>query len=146
MRPLDAVYLVLYLYALQVKVKSQGRVVNKAIYLAFGVNLQGLKEVLGMWAAESEGAKFWMQVITELKDRGVQDIFIACVDGLKGFWEAIEAIFPQTQVQLYIVHLVRHSLSYVSHKDRKAADGLNEVYQATTVEEAKQQLTQFEET
>jgi len=130
-----------------VKVKSQGRVVNKAIYLAFGVNLQGLKEVLGIWAAESEGAKFWMQVITELKNRGVQDIFIACVDGLKGFPEAIEAIFPQTQVQLCMVHLVRHSLSYVSHKDRKAvADGLKEVYQATTVEDAERQLTQFEET
>jgi putative transposase len=145
-RPLDTVYPILYLDALQVKVKSQGRVVNKAIYLAFGVNLQGLKEVLGMWAAEAEGAKFWMQVVTELKNRGVADIFIACVDGLKGFPEAIEAIFPQTQVQLCMVHLVRHSLSYVSHKDRKAvAEGLKEVYQAATVEEAERQLTQFEE-
>jgi putative transposase len=144
-RPLDAVYPILYLDALQVKVKSQGRVVNKAIYIAFGVNLSGLKEVLGMWAAESEGAKFWMQVVTELKNRGVQDIFIACVDGLKGFPEAIEAIYPQTQVQLCMVHLVRHSLAYVSHKDRKAvADGLKEVYQAATAEEAERQLTQFE--
>jgi putative transposase len=135
-RPLDSVYPILYLDALQVKVKSQGRVVNKAIYLAFGVNLHGLKEVLGMWAAEAEGAKFWMQVVTELKNRGVQDIFIACVDGLKGFPEAIEAVFPQTQVQLCMVHLVRHSLSYVSHKDRKAvADGLKEIYQAVTAEE-----------
>jgi putative transposase len=146
-RPLDAVYPILYLDALQVKVKSQGRVMNKAIYLAFGVSLQGLKEVLGMWAAESEGAKFWMQIVTELKTRGVTDIFIACVDGLKGFPEAIEAIYPQTQVQLCMVHLVRHSLSYVSHKDRKAvADGLKEVYQAATVEEAERQLSQFEET
>jgi putative transposase len=146
-RPLDAVYPILYLDALQVKVKSQGRVVNKAIYLAFGVNLHGLKEVLGMWAAEAEGAKFWMQVVTELKNRGVTDIFIACVDGLKGFPEVIEAVFPQTQVQLCMVHLVRHSLSYVSHKDRKAvADGLKEVYQAVTVEEAEHQLAQFEET
>jgi putative transposase len=146
-RPLDSVYPVLYLDALQVKVKSQGRVVNKAIYIAFGVNLHGLKEVLGMWAAESEGAKFWMQVVTELKNRGVQDIFIACVDGLKGFPEAIEAIYPQTQVQLCMVHLVRHSLSYVSHKDRKAvADGLKQVYQAVTVEEAERQLAEFEET
>src|SRR6201986_3669702 len=145
-RPLDAVYPILYLDALQVKVKSQGRVVNKAIYLAFGVNLQGLKEVLGMWAAENEGAKFWMQVVTELKNRGVSDIFIACVDGLKGFPEAIEAIFPQTQVQLCMVHLVRHSLSYVSHKDRKAvADDLKGVYQAATVEEAERQLARFEE-
>jgi putative transposase len=110
-RPLDAVYPILYLDALHVKVKSQGRVMNKAIYLAFGVNLQGLKEVLGMWASETEGAKFWMQIVTELKTRGVSDIFIACVDGLKGFPEAIEAVFPQTQVQLCMVHLVRHSLS-----------------------------------
>jgi putative transposase len=145
-RPLDAVYPVLYLGALQVKVKSQGRVVNKAIYLAFGVNLHGLKEVLGMWAAESEGAKFWMQVVTELKNRGVSDIFIACVDGLKGFPEAIEAVYPQTQVQLCMVHLVRHSLTYVSHKDRKAvADGLKEIYQAATLAEAERQLTRFEE-
>jgi putative transposase len=106
-RPLDVVYPVLYLDALQVKVKSQGRVVNKAIYLAFGVNLHGLKEVLGMWAAEAEGAKFWMQVVIELKSRGVQDILIACVDGLKGFPKAIEAVFPQTQVQLCMVHTIR---------------------------------------
>ena len=145
-RPLDAVYPVLYLDAIQVKVKSQGRVQNKAIYLAFGVNLQGLKEVLGMWASDNEGAKFWMQVVTELKNRGVSDIFIACVDGLKGFPEAIEAVFPQTQVQLCMVHLVRHSLRYVSHKDRKAvAEGLKEVYQAATVEEAERQLASFEE-
>jgi putative transposase len=145
--PLDAVYPILYLDALQVKVKSQGRVMNKAIYLAFGVNLQGLKEVLGMWAAETEGSKFWMQIVTELKNRGVADIFIACVDGLKGFPEAIEAVYPQTQVQLCMVHLVRHSLSYVSHKDRKAvADGLKQVYQAPTLEEAERQLTEFEET
>jgi putative transposase len=145
-RPLDAVYPILYLDALQVKVKSQGRVVNKAIYIAFGVNLQGLKEVLGMWAADTEGAKFWMQVVTELKNRGVSDIFIACVDGLKGFPEAIEAVYPQTQVQLCMVHLVRHSLSYVSHKDRKqVADDLKEIYQAATLAEAERQLAQFEE-
>jgi putative transposase len=145
-RPLDAVYPILYLDALQVKVKSQGRVSNKAIYLAFGVNLQGLKEVLGMWASDNEGAKFWMQIVTELKNRGVQDIFIACVDGLKGFPEAIEAIFPQTQVQLCMVHLVRHSLSYVSHRDRKeVATDLKTIYQATTLEEAETQLSQFEE-
>jgi putative transposase len=146
-RPLDAVYPILYLDALQVKVKSQGRVTNKAIYLAFGVNLQGLKEVLGMWASDNEGAKFWMQIVTELKNRGVADIFIACVDGLKGFPEAIEAVYPQTQVQLCIVHLVRHSLSFVSHKDRKAvAEGLKQVYQAPTLEEAERQLAQFAET
>ena len=114
--------------------------------MAFGVNLSGLKEVLGMWASETEGAKFWMQIITELKNRGVQDIFIACVDGLKGFPEVIEAIFPNTQVQLCMVHLVRHSLSYVSHRDRKeVANDLKTIYQAATLEEAKQQLSKFEE-
>jgi len=145
-RPLDAVYPILYLDALQVKVKSQGRVVNKAIYLAFGVNLQGLKEVLGMWAAETEGAKFWLSVVTELKNRGVQDVYIACVDGLKGFPEAIETIYPQTQVQLCLVHMVRHSLSYVSHKDRKqvAAD-LKAIYHAATLAEAEQHLAEFEQ-
>ena len=146
-RPLDAVYPILYLDALQVKVKSQGRVTNKAIYLAFGVNLQGLKEVLGMWASETEGAKFWMSVVTELKNRGVADIFIACVDGLKGFPEAIEAIFPNTQVQLCMVHLVRHSLSYVSHRDRKqVATDLKAIYQAVTLSEAEHQLSEFEQT
>lgn len=143
-RPLDSVYPILYLDALRVKVKSQGRVTNKAIYLAFGVNLQGIKEVLGIWAAETEGAKFWMQVITELKTRGVQDIFIACVDGLKGFPEAIEAIYPETQVQLCLVHLVRHSLFYVSHRDRKdVANDLKLIYQAATLEEADHQLDTF---
>jgi putative transposase len=146
-RPLDAVYPILYLDALQVKVKSQGRVVNKAIYLAFGVNLHGLKEDLGMWASDNEGVKFWMQLVTEVKSRGIQDIFIACGDGLKGLPEAIEAVYPQTQVQLCIVPLVRNSLAFVSRKDRKAvADDLKAVYQAPSVEEAERQLMQFEET
>lgn len=143
-RPLESVYPILYLDALQVKVKSQGSVRNKAIYLAFGVTMSGLKEVLGIWAADTEGSKFWMQVITELKNRGVQDIFIACVDGLKGFPEAIEAIYPQTQIQLCIVHLVRHSLFYVSHKDRKeVASDLKLIYQAPTLDEADYQLGKF---
>src|SRR5918996_4454494 len=143
-RPLDSVYPILYLDALQVKVKSQGRVTNKAIYLAFGVNMQGLKEVLGMWAAENEGAKFWLSIITELKNRGVKDIFIACVDGLKGFPEAIESIFPQTEVQLCIVHLVRHSLNYVGWKQRKeVATDLKTIYTAATEAEAEQRLTEF---
>src|SRR4028118_2442920 len=145
-RPLDSVYPIIYLDALRVKVKSQGRVVNKAIYLAFGVNLQGMKEVLGIWAAETEGAKFWMQVITELKNRGVQDIFIPCVDGLKGFPESIEAIYPETQVQICLVHLVRHSLFYVSHRDRKdVANDLKLIYQAPTLEEADNQLDEFDD-
>ncbi len=143
-RPLDALYPIVYLDALQVKIKSDGRVVNKAIYLAVGINLQGHKEVLGLWAAQNEGAKFWLGVMSELKNRGVQDIFIACVDGLKGFPEAIEAVFPQTQVQLCLVHLVRYSLAFVSFKDRKevAAD-LKAIYQAVTVEEAEGQLDKF---
>lgn len=145
-RPLDAIYPILYLDALQVKVKSQGSVRNKAIYLAFGVTMSGLKEVLGIWASDNEGSKFWMQVITELKNRGVQDIFVACVDGLKGFPEAIEAIFPQTQIQLCIVHLVRHSLFYVSHKDRKeVATDLKLIYQAPTLDQADYQLGKFAE-
>ncbi len=144
-RPLDAVYPILYLDAIHVKVRTQGRVINKAIYLAFGVTLEGLKDVLGMWAAETEGAKFWLQVVTELKNRGVHDIFIACVDGLRGFPEAIEAVFPATQVQLCLVHLMRYSLSYVSHKDRKeVALALKEIYQSATAEAAEQHLAAFE--
>jgi len=145
-RPLDAVYPILYLDALQVKVKDQGRVSNKAIYLAIGVNMSGIKEVLGMWASENEGAKFWLSIITELKTRGVKDIFIACVDGLKGFPEAIETIYPKTQVQLCLVHLMRFSLAYVSFKDRKAvASDLKVIYRATTAEEAEQHLAAFAE-
>jgi putative transposase len=145
-RPLDALYPILYLDALQVKIKDQGRVSNKAIYLAIGVNLQGTKEVLGMWASENEGAKFWLAVVTEIKNRGVKDIFIACVDGLKGFPEAIETVFPKTTVQLCLVHLVRYSLAYVSFKDRKAlvAD-LKMIYRAVSVEEAEAQLEAFAE-
>jgi putative transposase len=143
-RPLDAVYPIVYLDALVVKVKDQGRVSNKAIYLAIGVNLAGLKEVLGMWASENEGAKFWLSIITELKNRGLKDIYIACVDGLKGFPEAIESLFPKTQVQLCLVHLMRNSLAYVSYKDRKAvAQDLKAIYHATTAEEAEVRLEEF---
>ncbi|MBA3766367.1 MAG: IS256 family transposase [Acidobacteria bacterium] len=145
-RPLDALYPILYLDALQVKVKDQGRVSNKAIYLAIGVNLSGIKEVLGMWASENEGAKFWLSIITELKNRGVKDIFIACVDGLKGFPEALETIYPKTQVQLCLVHLMRFSLAYVSFKERKAvAADLKVIYRAATAEEAEQHLAAFAE-
>ena len=130
--------------ALVVKVKDQGRVSNKAIYLAIGVNLSGLKEVLGMWASETEGAKFWLSIITELKNRGVKDIFIACVDGLKGFPEAIETVFPKTQVQLCLVHLMRNSLCYVSYKDRKEVVlDLKAVYNSATVDEAEARLEEF---
>lgn len=145
-RPLDALYPILYLDALQVKVRDGGHIRNKAIYLAIGINLAGTKEVLGLWVAQTEGAKFWLQIVTELKNRGVADIFIACVDGLKGFPEAIEAVFPEAQVQLCIVHLVRHSLNYVGWKQRKevAAD-LQTIYRAATREEAELKLSEFAE-
>jgi len=145
-RQLDTVYPIMYLDAIQFKVRDGGHVRNKAIYLAIGVTLSGLKEVLGLWIAQTEGAKFWLQVVTELKNRGVQDIFIACVDGLKGFPEAIETVFPQTEVQLCIVHLVRHSLNYVGGKQRRqvAAD-LKTIYGAATEAEAEQKLAEFSE-
>lgn len=143
-RPLDEVYPIVYLDAVRVKVRHNGQVVNKAVYLAIGVTMDGIKDVLGMWVAETEGAKFWLQVVTELKNRGVKDIFIACVDGLKGFPEAIEAVFPKTQIQLCIVHMVRHSLNYVSWKQRKeAAEDLKTVYQAPTMEQAQSNLDSF---
>jgi putative transposase len=145
-RPLEKLYVILYLDALVVKVKQDGRIANRSIYLAVGINLQGHKEVLGFWAAGQEGAKFWLSVVTELKNRGVEDILIACVDGLKGFPEAIEAVFPQALVQLCIVHLLRNSLSYVSWKDRKAvAAALKPVYTAATAEAAERSLTEFEQ-
>jgi putative transposase len=145
-RPLDACYPILYLDALQVKIRDGAHIRNKAIYLAIGVNLSGLKEVLGLWVAQTEGAKFWLQIVTELKNRGVSDIFIACVDGLPGFPEAIETVFPQAQVQLCIVHLVRHSLNYVGWKQRKeVASDLQMIYRAATREEAELQLAAFAE-
>jgi len=137
-RPLDELIPILYMDALFVKIRDNGHVQNKAIYVAIGVNLEGNKEVLGLWVAQTEGAKFWLEVLTELQSRGVKDILIACVDGLKGFPEAIEAVFPRTEVQLCIVHLVRASLNYVPWKQRKqvAAD-LRTVYQAGTATEAE---------
>jgi len=143
-RQLDQMYTIVYLDALQVKVRDGAHVQNKAIYLAIGINMSGVKEVLGMWIAQTEGAKFWLQIVTELKNRGVQDILIACVDGLKGLPEAIETVFPQTQVQLCIVHLVRHSLKYVGWKQRKEVAGdLKKIYQASTEQEAEMELESF---
>ncbi len=143
-RPLEEVDPIMYLDAVRVKVRHNGAVINKAVYLAVGVMMDGQKDVLGLWVAETEGAKFWLQVVTELSNRGVKDIFIACVDGLKGFPEAIESVFPKTQVQLCIVHMIRHSLRYVSWKQRKevAAD-LKSIYSAPTVEQAEANLTAF---
>src|SRR6266545_4838997 len=145
-RGLDAVYPIVYLDALVVKIRDAGHVRNRAIYVAIGVNLKGNKEVLGLWTNEAEGAKFWLQVLTDLKNRGVADIFIACVDGLTGFPKAIETVFPQAQVQLCIVHQVRASLNYVSWKQRKAvAADLQTVYRANTAEDAYLKLEAFAE-
>ncbi len=143
-RPLDPIYPIVYLDCIHVKVR-EGAVRVKAVYLAIGITMSGNKEVLGLWLAQTEGAKFWLQVVTELRNRGVQDIFIACVDGLKGFPEAIEAVFPKPVVQLCIAHMVRPSLNYVSWKRRKevAAD-LRHIYQAATAQEAEQRLGEFE--
>lgn len=145
-RPLDSLYPIVYLDALRVKIKEDGRIHNKAIYLVLGINLYGRKDVLGLWISKNEGAKFWMQVLTDLKNRGVNDIFIACCDGLSGFPEAIEAVYPKTQVQLCIVHMIRNSLKYVSYKDYKGvcAD-LKNIYRASTEEEAEVQLVSFGE-
>lgn len=144
-RPLDEVYPVVYLDCLHVKVRDTGAVRPKAVYLAIGINMEGEKEVLGIWISQNEGAKFWLQVVTELKNRGVQDIFIACVDGLKGFPEAIEAVFPQTSVQLCIVHMVRYSMNYVHWKlRREVAADLKRIYQSATIAEAEEWLTAFE--
>jgi len=144
-RPLDALYPIVYLDCIHVKVRD-GTVRVKAVYLAIGINLAGEKEVLGLWIAQTEGARFWLQVVTELKNRGVQDILIACVDGLKGFPEAIEAVYPHAAVQLCIVHMVRNSLNYVSWKMRaEVAADLKRIYTATTADEAEQRLSEFEE-
>lgn len=146
-RTLDEIYPIVFLDALVVKVRHEGRVINKAVHLALGVNLEGKKELLGIWMSQNESSKFWLSVMTELQNRGVKDIFIACVDGLTGFPDAIEAVFPKTRVQLCIVHLIRNSLKYVSYKDRKAvAADLKKVYSSTTESEAEQALVEFGET
>lgn len=143
-RTLDKVYPIVYLDALVVKIKEDKQVTNKAIHLALGVNMDGQKELLGMWVTNNEGAKFWLSVLTELKNRGLQDIFISCVDGLTGFPEAIAAVYPATKVQLCIVHMIRNSLKFVPWKDKKLviAD-LKAVYEASTQEQAEIALSEF---
>ena len=143
-RPLDRVYPIVYLDALVTKVHGDGGVSNRAVYVALGVNLEGQKEVLGLWLGENEGSKFWLRVLTEMKNRGLEDILIACVDGLSGFSEAISNVYPLTQVQSCIVHAVRNSLKFVGWKERKqvAAD-LKRVYQSPTLEAAEQELEEF---
>ncbi len=140
-RALEPIYGIVYLDALYVKMRHEGRVENRAVYVAMGVDLEGHKDVLGLWCSAHEGAKFWLTVLTELKNRGVKDMLIVCVDGLKGFPQAIEAVFPQAQVQLCIVHLVRASLNYVNWKERKqVAAELKLIYRAVTAVEAEMQL------
>src|SRR5204863_5794634 len=139
--PLDDVYPIVYLDAFVVKIRDGGSVQRKACYLALGVSMDGERDVLGMWFQETEGAKFWMQVLNNLKQRGVSDILICCVDGLKGFPEAIEATFPQTVVQTYVVHLIRHSLKYVPRREReRVARDLKPIYTAVDADAAQQAL------
>jgi putative transposase len=145
-RPLDAMYPIVYFDALRLKIRDEGTVRNKAVYLALGIDATGRKDVLGLWIEQTEGAKFWLKVFNDLKQRGVTDILIAVVDGLRGFPEAIEAVFPATQIQTCIVHLIRTSLNYVGWKDRKAlAAELKSVYQAANAEAAEAALTEFEQ-
>lgn len=143
-RPLDAIYPILYLDCLMVKIREGNQILNKAVYLAIGVTMQGHKEILGLWISKAEGAKFWLQVISEIKNRGVSDIYIACVDGLKGFTQAINSVFPNTTVQLCVVHMVRNSLNYVPWKDRKnVATDLKEIYTAKSLTDAESALENF---
>ncbi|XAW89864.1 IS256 family transposase [Vibrio sp. CDRSL-10 TSBA] len=143
-RPLDEVYPIVYLDCIVVKIRQDKQVINKSVYLALGVNMEGQKELLGMWLSENEGAKFWLNVLTELQNRGVKDILIACVDGLKGFPDAINTAFPNTQIQLCIVHMVRNSMKYVPWKDYKAvAVDLKAIYQSKTEDEALLALEKF---
>ena len=144
-RPLDAVYPIVYLDALVIKVRDQGIVQNKAAHIAIGVGMEGTKDVLGIWLESNEGAKFWLKVINEIKNRGVQDMLIVCCDGLKGFPDAIQAVFPKATVQLCIVHMIRNSLRFVGWKDRKAvAADLKPVYTAESETAAAAALDAFE--
>jgi Transposase and inactivated derivatives len=145
-RPLETIYPIVWMDGIVVKVRQGKQVINKAVHVVLAVNLHGEKEVLGLWITEHEGSKYWLSVLTELKNRGVQDIYIACMDGLKGLSEAVNAVFPQTLTQLCIVHLVRASLRYVTHKDSKAVvAALKGIYQSATIEGAEQALGALEE-
>ena len=144
-RPLEPVYPLVFFDALRVKIRDEGLVRNKAVHIALGVRADGTKEILGLWLEQNEGAKFWLRVLNELRNRGVEDILLAVVDGLKGFPEAIQAAFPDTTVQTCIVHLLRHSLEFVSWKDRRAvAAALKEIYRAVDPVAAEAALTAFE--
>ena len=143
-RPLDSVYPIVYLDGLSVKIRHNKQVTNKTIHLALGLNTAGEKELLGLWIAENEGAKFWLAVLTELKNRGLQDILVACIDGLSGFPDAIATMYPKAKIQLCIVHMMRNSLNYVAWKDRKSvAADLKRIYGSNTVDEAELELEAF---
>ena len=143
-RALDSVYPIVYLDCIFVKSRDSHTVINKAVYLAIAVNMEGKKELLGIWISKNEGAKFWMQVINELKNRGIEQIYVACVDGLKGFGEAINGVFPQTTVQLCIVHMIRNSVKYVSYKNLKeVTSDLKKIYTAINEQEASLELENF---
>jgi putative transposase len=143
-RPLEALYPIVYLDALMVKMRQDGKVENRAVYTAIGINMEGQKSVLGLWANGNEGAKYWMSVLMNLKNRGMKDAFVICTDGLKGFPEAIEAVFPSTLVQTCIVHLIRASLNFVNWKERKSvAADLKSIYRAATAERAEVALAEF---
>ena len=145
-RPLDDIYPILYLDCIVVKVRQDKRIINKSVYLALAVNMEGKKELLGLWMSENKGSKFWLSVLTELQNRGIKEIFIACVDGLSGFPDAINTAFPKTKVQLCIVHMVRNSIKYVSYKDVKAlTSDLKRIYQSSTASEAEGEFEQFGE-
>jgi len=145
-RPLEALYALIFFDAIRVKIRDEGTVRNKAVYVALGVRPDGAKEILGLWIEQSEGAKFWLRVMNELKNRGAEDVLIAIVDGLKGFPEAITAVFPDAQVQTCVVHLIRHSLAFVSYKDRKTvAAALKEIYKAKDAEAGLAALDDFAE-
>ena len=143
-RPLESIYPIVYLDCIVIKIRQDKRVINKAVYLALGVNMEGHKELLGLWLSENEGSKFWLNVLTELQNRGLKDILIACVDGLKGFPDAINTVFPATKIQLCIVHMVRNSVKYVPWKDYKVVTAdLKSIYRAVNEEEALLALNHF---
>lgn len=143
-RPLDPVYPLIFFDCIVVKSREDVKVSNRSVYVALAINIEGKKEILGLWIAPTEGAKFWLGVMTELKNRGVKDLFIASIDGLKGLPEAIETVFPEVEVQLCIVHMIRNSIKYVNWKDRKeVCKDLKEVYSAATEDEASQKLEEF---
>ncbi|WP_208587812.1 IS256 family transposase [Gracilibacillus suaedae] len=146
-RPLNRVYPIVFLDAIHFKVRKENRIVNKAAYTVLAINMEGQKEILGIWIGESESSSFWLGVCTDLKNRGVEDILIACKDGLSGFSEAINSVFPRTEIQLCVIHQIRNSMKYVSYKEQKVVmKDLKKVYQALTLEEAEMEFATFKET